>query len=222
MESWIIVHGYVYDYYCTRFLPAAATTSSLTPAPTTPKSSTPFTPTKPRICSDYRIGGELINTGYTSSSADPPPTPPSMQGQRWNEKNSYTLFVDNLPANATKQWLVKVFNSVGRVVDAFLSVKRRASNPLRFAFVRFATRREATRAIEQLDGWLVWGNRLMVVESKYRRNGTVEMEKERKEKRVSASNVNTGEGEKANGEQRRQRSYKDVLETGRQLWRWWK
>ncbi|MED6155436.1 hypothetical protein PIB30_005287 [Stylosanthes scabra] len=124
------------------------------------------------------------------------------QGRRWNERNSYTVFVDNLPANTTKQWLVRVFNSVGRVVDTFLSMKKRAKNPLRFAFVRYATIREAGYAVEQFDGWLIWGIRLTVTESRYRRED-------------SEPNGRSGDGGNANDIMERQRSYKDVLETGR-------
>ncbi|MED6171537.1 hypothetical protein PIB30_041600 [Stylosanthes scabra] len=78
---------------------------------------------------------------------------------RWTEENNaFTIFVDNLPFDATNGWVRKVFNSVGEVVDVFVSMKRRERNPLRFAFVRYASRDKALRAVEQLDGWLVWGN----------------------------------------------------------------
>ncbi|MED6136069.1 hypothetical protein PIB30_052486 [Stylosanthes scabra] len=81
----------------------------------------------------------------------------------------FSVLADNLPIDATKRWLWKVFSSTGRVEDIYLSIKVRKGNPLRFAFIIFKTREEARRAIEQLDGWIVWGCRISVSESKYRR-----------------------------------------------------
>ncbi|MED6188353.1 hypothetical protein PIB30_085153 [Stylosanthes scabra] len=40
----------------------------------------------------------------------------------------------------------------------------------RNGYGEFATREEALKAVEQLDGWLVWGYSLRVTKSKYRRN----------------------------------------------------
>ncbi|MED6138936.1 hypothetical protein PIB30_079209 [Stylosanthes scabra] len=36
---------------------------------------------------------------------------------------------------------------------------------------RYATREEVQKTIEQLDGWLVWGCRIRLTESKYSRSG---------------------------------------------------
>ncbi|MED6132389.1 hypothetical protein PIB30_018591 [Stylosanthes scabra] len=101
--------------------------------------------------------------------------------QSWSEKNSFAVFVDNLPIDSTKEWLWRVFSSVGEVVDIYLSRKTREKNPLRFSFVRYVTRREAMRAIQQLDGWIVWGHSLRLMESKYRRGAKGRQEKTRKE-----------------------------------------
>ncbi|MED6185168.1 hypothetical protein PIB30_054468 [Stylosanthes scabra] len=136
------------------------------------------------------------------------------QGRRWNERNSYTVFVDKLPTNTTKQWLAKVFNGVGKVVDTFLSIKKRATNPLRLAFVRFATRREAVRAVEQYDGWLIWGKRIKVAESKYKREWTIETEIKQKENKDAEERVRNEGRLKASERRDSKRSYKDVLETG--------
>ncbi|MED6192283.1 hypothetical protein PIB30_008808 [Stylosanthes scabra] len=54
------------------------------------------------------------------------------------EKNSYTIFADNLPVDSTKKWLWRVFSSTGRVIDIFLSRRVRARNPLKFSFIRLA------------------------------------------------------------------------------------
>ncbi|MED6191981.1 hypothetical protein PIB30_005799 [Stylosanthes scabra] len=85
------------------------------------------------------------------------------------ETNSFSVFVDNLPLDTTTQWLWKAFNSTGKVVDVYLSRKFRARNPLRFAFVRYRSREEVARTIEQLNGWIIWGCKLEISESKFRR-----------------------------------------------------
>ncbi|MED6181971.1 hypothetical protein PIB30_024444 [Stylosanthes scabra] len=63
----------------------------------------------------------------------------------------------------------RVFNSTGRVVDIFLSQRVRERNTLKFAFIRYKTKEEATNTIEQLNGWIVWGCKITLSESKYRR-----------------------------------------------------
>ncbi|MED6125319.1 hypothetical protein PIB30_067359 [Stylosanthes scabra] len=73
------------------------------------------------------------------------------------EKNTFTVFVDNLPKDTTREWLLKEFNKVGKVMDVYLSMKRREKNPMRFAFVRFGTVEKARKAIEQYDRWRFWG-----------------------------------------------------------------
>ncbi|MED6120206.1 hypothetical protein PIB30_018797 [Stylosanthes scabra] len=55
-------------------------------------------------------------------------------------------------------------------MDVYLSRKIRAKNPLKFAFIRYKTRDEVLRTIEQLNGWIVWGCKLLISESKYRRS----------------------------------------------------
>ncbi|MED6199809.1 hypothetical protein PIB30_079358, partial [Stylosanthes scabra] len=104
------------------------------------------------------------NSGHNNHEGRP------RREHRWSEGNSLTVFVDNLPVDSTKAWLWKVFSSAGNVVDTFLSVKKRMKNPLRFAFVRYATKWEVNKAIEQLNGWIVWGHSILVTESKYKRS----------------------------------------------------
>ncbi|MED6106000.1 hypothetical protein PIB30_000786 [Stylosanthes scabra] len=87
----------------------------------------------------------------------------------WIEKNTFSFFVDNLPLDASIRWLWKVFSRFGRVKDIYLSRKVRKSNPLKFAFIRFRTKEDASRAIEQLDGWIVWGCKIALSESRFRR-----------------------------------------------------
>ncbi|MED6208171.1 hypothetical protein PIB30_042624 [Stylosanthes scabra] len=91
------------------------------------------------------------------------------QDLSWVEDNSFSVFADNLPKDVTIEWLWKVFSSTGRVIDVYLSRKVRPRNPLKFAFIRYAYREEVQRTIEQLDGWLVWGCRIRLTESRYKR-----------------------------------------------------
>ncbi|MED6210793.1 hypothetical protein PIB30_067450 [Stylosanthes scabra] len=50
---------------------------------------------------------------------------------------------------------------------------------MRFAFVRYVSRAEAMEAIEQYNGWIVWGCELRITESKYRRHIKESNEEER-------------------------------------------
>ncbi|MED6152537.1 Serine arginine-rich splicing factor 2, partial [Stylosanthes scabra] len=87
-----------------------------------------------------------------------------------------TVFADNLPRNTTSAWVWKIFGNEGRVVDVYVLRKVRHRNPLMFTFVRFADRRDAVKAIQNLDGWVVWGCRLQVSEERYRRDGSPKTE----------------------------------------------
>ena len=87
------------------------------------------------------------------------------------EMNSYTVFVDNLPMSMTTSWLWQICGFEGRVVDVFLSRKKRASKPFPFAFVRFLNKQDATEAITNLNGLRVRGCSLEVKEARYKRFG---------------------------------------------------
>ncbi|MED6107801.1 hypothetical protein PIB30_017502 [Stylosanthes scabra] len=117
--------------------------------------------------------------------------------RRWDEWNTFSVFADNLPEAVTLGWLWKVFSSMGEVVDVYLSRKRRANNPLRFAFIRYKTRNEALRAIEQYDRWIVWGCEIKVVESRYKRRIEGPNRKAQEEERRNES----GEGDTKNSEE---------------------
>ena len=85
------------------------------------------------------------------------------------EASSFTLFMDNLPKSMSTFWLWQLCSYDGRVVDVFISRKRRASNPLPFAFVRFSSKQDATNVKGRLDGIIIRGCALEVKEAKYRR-----------------------------------------------------
>ncbi|MED6124575.1 hypothetical protein PIB30_060100 [Stylosanthes scabra] len=123
------------------------------------------------------------------------------------ERNTFTVFADNLPQDATYQWLWKVFSNTGKVVDIFLSRKIRKSNPLKFAFIRYRTREEMERTAEQLDGWIVWGSRVRIAEPEYRRSdktvfGDTRIPNDKEKERTEDEPVKT---------QFHNRSYKDAL-----------
>ncbi|MED6179443.1 hypothetical protein PIB30_001207 [Stylosanthes scabra] len=131
--------------------------------------------------------------------------------RRWNERNTFSIFADNLPADASLGWLWKVFSSVGEVVDVYLSRKRRTNNPLRFAFIRYKSRNEALRAIEQYDGWIVWGCEIKLTESRYKRNIKDHTEKKQEGAKGSA---NTDGNVENDGMMKQGKSYKDVVLAG--------
>ena len=63
-----------------------------------------------------------------------------------------SLYVDNLPTTMSKGWLWQLFKCEGRVVDAYVSHKRRKHTTNLFGFVRFLKMEEAQRAIKRLHG----------------------------------------------------------------------
>ncbi|MED6181677.1 hypothetical protein PIB30_021607 [Stylosanthes scabra] len=131
-------------------------------------------------------------------------------GGRWIEEETFNVYVDNLPKDTTKQWLWRVFYEVGRVRDIYLSHKVREKNPLKFAFVRFSTREEVLRAIEHFNRWIIWGCKLWLTESKFKRSGrpeTLQSNKPIPQKPVE----NPIEKDKMENEVKGRRSYKDAV-----------
>ncbi|MED6200565.1 hypothetical protein PIB30_086431 [Stylosanthes scabra] len=128
----------------------------------------------------------------------------------WIEDKTFSIFADNLPQDSTKQWLWKVFSSIGRVEDIFIPKKVRHNNPLKFAFIRYRTREEARRTIEHLDGWIVWGCRIRLTEARFRRSETKEKVKgsTHEEDRNKAEMCNQGE------KMVRGKTYSEILMNG--------
>ena len=88
------------------------------------------------------------------------------------ENSSVTLFVDNLPLSMTTSWLWQLCGLEGEVVDMYISRKKRQSNPLPFAFVRFSNKSEALKAIRNMSGMKIRGCSLELKEAKYKRAET--------------------------------------------------
>ncbi|MED6138654.1 hypothetical protein PIB30_076465 [Stylosanthes scabra] len=103
------------------------------------------------------------------------------EGEKWIKDETFSVFVNNLTVDATKQWLWKAFSCTGKVEDVYLSRKVRKTNPLRFAFVRYKSIEEVRRTVEHLDSWIVWGCQLKLTEFRYRRDGK-EREEDKKNK----------------------------------------
>ena len=63
------------------------------------------------------------------------------------ESISHIVFVNSLLLSMTKLWLWQLFNYEGRVVDIFISYKKRKTCDVPFAFLRFAHLKNAPDAI---------------------------------------------------------------------------
>ena len=83
------------------------------------------------------------------------------------ERGAYSLFIDDLPKEMTWDWLLQIFRGEGKVIDVFVSHKRRRKNDCRFGFVRFRKLEEAKNAIRNLDGIKVRGKSMKVSFAKY-------------------------------------------------------
>ncbi|KAK8540423.1 hypothetical protein V6N13_008845 [Hibiscus sabdariffa] len=87
-----------------------------------------------------------------------------LKGNR--QEGKVTLFVDNLPKSLHWQGLWHIFARHGDVVDAYIANKLNKGGR-RFGFVRFKKEVDADRAIERLNGLLVYGNKIFVGLAKY-------------------------------------------------------
>ena len=85
------------------------------------------------------------------------------------ESISHTVFVDNIPLSMTKSWLWQLFNYEGKVVDVFISHKKRKTSDTPFAFVRFAYLKDAQNAIRNLNGMEIKGCKINATMAEYRR-----------------------------------------------------
>ncbi|CAO2840861.1 unnamed protein product [Amaranthus hypochondriacus] len=82
-----------------------------------------------------------------------------------------TLFVDGLPQGISSEWLWDMFSQYGRVVDVYVSRKRRTTTVAPFGFVRFKVRKSAVEAMENLNGEFVKGKKMYVSMAKYEKGG---------------------------------------------------
>ncbi|KAL4298274.1 hypothetical protein GQ457_12G029320 [Hibiscus cannabinus] len=88
------------------------------------------------------------------------------EGRGENGNRTVTLFVGNLSPMMHWSGLRQAFGFHGDVVDSFVANKR-DRNGRRFGFVRFSHRWDATRAIERLHGFNLYGSPISVSFAKY-------------------------------------------------------
>ncbi|KAK8492845.1 hypothetical protein V6N13_090194 [Hibiscus sabdariffa] len=72
-----------------------------------------------------------------------------------------TLFIENLPSRMQWKGLWHLFARHGEVKRAFIA-KKLSRGGKRFSFVRFGMESDASRAMERLNGFSVYGYRLTV------------------------------------------------------------
>ena len=71
-------------------------------------------------------------------------------------EESFSVFVSNLPQQISRAEIEAIFWREGRINDVFIPKDRRDNSNRGFAFVRFATLREAEKAVQIAEGRL-WG-----------------------------------------------------------------
>lgn len=69
-------------------------------------------------------------------------------------QNLFTLFVDNLPQDVSRNWLRKTYSKFGFVRDAFIPLKRSKVTGRNFWFIRYGNENSAENAIKKTNG--IW------------------------------------------------------------------
>ncbi|MED6125581.1 hypothetical protein PIB30_069816, partial [Stylosanthes scabra] len=94
------------------------------------------------------------------------------------ERNSHSVFVDNLPMDIAKGLLYKIFGWVGGVTDVYVSRKTRKGTSSAFAFVQFdAKGGGADRAVQKLNGVSIGTRRMVVKVASFGRNNYTRLER---------------------------------------------
>ncbi|XP_016192295.1 serine/arginine-rich splicing factor SC35-like [Arachis ipaensis] len=86
------------------------------------------------------------------------------------EKESFYVFVDNLPEDISKKELYHLFGWTGKTIDIYLSRKRKQGLVYLFAFVRYTTKGAALKAITEMNHMRLRGKLLSISEAKFRRH----------------------------------------------------
>ena len=82
------------------------------------------------------------------------------------ERQTYTIFVDNLPVSMTKGWLFQIFQWIERIADIFMSKKQKKGSQNPFAFVWYETKGGAIKAVKELNGMEIRGHKITVNDAK--------------------------------------------------------
>ncbi|CAO2813958.1 unnamed protein product [Amaranthus hypochondriacus] len=88
-----------------------------------------------------------------------------------HELNVVSLFVDGVTQKTTLIDLRGLFEKKVKVLDVYISGKRRKNTENFFAFIRVKDEGDATKAISAVNGVYVHGSKLMVTRAKYRKGG---------------------------------------------------
>ncbi|MED6185533.1 hypothetical protein PIB30_058041 [Stylosanthes scabra] len=86
------------------------------------------------------------------------------------EAISFTVFVGNLPEDISKKELHLLFGWTGKINDIYISRKMKENYSFLFAFIRFATKSGAVKAIETMHNTFLRGNRMFIEEARTRRD----------------------------------------------------
>ncbi|KAK8681360.1 hypothetical protein V6N13_053764 [Hibiscus sabdariffa] len=87
--------------------------------------------------------------------------------RRLSRDHGYTLYVENIPQAMKWKGLWHAFARHGDVIEVYSAWKLSRSGR-KFGFVRFKSRDDATRAIERLNGFTLYGFRLSLSEEKFK------------------------------------------------------
>ena len=104
------------------------------------------------------MNGTLVCGGVDEDGHD-------KNGEMKTSLSSFSVYVGNLPFSMTKNWIRETFKCFGDISDIFLSRKPKRTSSSRFAFVHFSSVAGAHIAIRELNGMLVDGCHLLVVEA---------------------------------------------------------
>ncbi|KAK8703743.1 hypothetical protein V6N13_047389 [Hibiscus sabdariffa] len=130
-------------------------------------------------------------------------------------KGVITLFVSNIPLKLHWSGLRQAFGRHGDLVDSYIAGKLDKQGR-RFGFVRFSNEKDALRAVERLNGFKLYGFRLIVQMAKYKARTTY-WRKKRNDKNTILKNLTDRKVKSItehNGEENSSQEVKNVEKTG--------
>ncbi|KAL6969268.1 hypothetical protein U1Q18_028992 [Sarracenia purpurea var. burkii] len=88
--------------------------------------------------------------------------------RKFRSSGGETIFIDDLPEKMDQRWLRNIFSKIGKILNVFISRRRRMGSNTRFGFVTFSSHRGVALAIARFNGLWCLDRRLHV--SKARSN----------------------------------------------------
>ncbi|MED6207452.1 Serine arginine-rich splicing factor 2 [Stylosanthes scabra] len=92
-----------------------------------------------------------------------------LDGNQGKVERLVTVFINNIPRRTSRRDLWWEFKRYGKIVDVYISWKKRKRSDGPFGFIRFVELAEARKAIEALNGAMWSGMRIQVSISKFAR-----------------------------------------------------